>query len=93
MKGDRAGLVKVEHERPAVKSCRTPEGSFQISTEGDVFICCCDYFGKHIMGNIKDNSILEIWRNPRFADIRTQARNGIAATDMCSKCILRKETK
>ena len=84
----RAGLVKVKKEFK-VDSCRAPEGTLTIDRNGDVLLCCCDYFHKNKQGNVRDSGLLEIWRSARFADVRANLRRGVAVLDICKNCVLR----
>jgi len=85
---NRAGLVKVEKEFK-VKSCRAPEGAITIDRNGDVLLCCCDYFHANKFGNIRDKNLEEIWRGQRFRTVRENLRRGVALLDICKNCILR----
>jgi len=85
---NRAGLVKVEKEFK-VKTCRAPEGAITIDRNGDVLLCCCDYFHQNKFGNIKEQSLLDIWNGSRFRDVRAALRQGVALLDICKNCILR----
>lgn len=40
---------------------------------GDVTICCLDYDGDFVVGNINDMSLLEIWRSNRYNKVRKLA--------------------
>jgi radical SAM protein with 4Fe4S-binding SPASM domain len=44
--------------------------SLFVFANGDVTICCEDVFGKEIIGNLKENSVQEIWTGKRMQEIR-----------------------
>lgn len=50
--------------------CFLPRSQLAINYQGDVLLCCDDYFAKAVMGNIRDRDILEIWRGPSFKRAR-----------------------
>ena len=43
---------------------------FNILYNGDVIMCCNDYTKKIILGNVKDESIKEIWNSKKYQSIR-----------------------
>ena len=52
-----------------------------INPNGDLFICCADYFFETIYGNVNRSSLKEIWHSKeRQLMIQT------AYSDMCTKC-------
>lgn len=88
---NRAGLVKVEKEYK-VNACHAPVGALTIDRNGDVLLCCCDYFHQNKQGNIMNQGILEIWRGAQFKNVRKNLRRGVALLDICKNCILRLKT-
>jgi cyclic pyranopterin phosphate synthase len=81
----RSGLVQIENYIP-ITECDAPAVSFQITINGDVVLCCNDYHRKHVFGNIARESILEIWRNPKFKQIRDEVRDGVDKLPICKAC-------
>lgn len=56
---------------------------------GDVIPCCVDWDGKYILGNIKKDSLLDIWNNEKARAIRKQHINGeFEKIRLCSNCTL-----
>jgi MoaA/NifB/PqqE/SkfB family radical SAM enzyme len=49
--------------------CNDPWSSLTVNWDGTVSLCCTDYW-KYPMGNVKDASILDIWNNERYVDVR-----------------------
>lgn len=41
---------------------------------GDVHLCCNDYFGKAVYGNVKEQGIRDIWFSEKFVQARRKAR-------------------
>jgi MoaA/NifB/PqqE/SkfB family radical SAM enzyme len=41
-----------------------------IFREGEVALCCYDYDGRVILGNVREQTIAEIWRGARYREVR-----------------------
>ena len=55
--------------------------------DGRVTICCVDYQGKGIIGDIKENTLAEIWQGDALQKIRRAHLEGLYNTiPLCSKC-------
>lgn len=50
--------------------CPMPITSFNILSNGDVIPCTEDYNKKSIMGNVKESTIKEIWKNKKYRLLR-----------------------
>ncbi|MBW5394985.1 SPASM domain-containing protein [Brachyspira hampsonii] len=62
--------------------------SLVISKDGNIILCCQDYFKKYIMGNVMEKSILEIWNS--YNDLRVKLlRDNIVELPICKKCLER----
>ncbi len=57
-----------------------------IRWNGDVVICCHDWSSQYIIGNVKNNSIYDIWNSCGYNDMRSMHMRGIYM-GICSKCI------
>lgn len=47
-----------------------------INWDGSVNPCCWDYKGKHILGNLKNKGIYEIWNSPKAVEHREKITSG-----------------
>lgn len=57
-----------------------------IVINGDVVLCCNDYYKKHVMGNIMKTNIVDIWKS--YANLREELlEKNIARLDICKKCL------
>jgi len=78
------------HEKTVNKISRTycgyPSQRLIIDTDLNVFSCCADYNKNMLLGNIKDNSIIEIWRSKKLEDIREKLKKNIMPSDSCKNC-------
>lgn len=73
--GNRAGtLDHLAIPETLAADCFHPSYKLVINYKGEAVICTNDYFGKSIMGNIAEQSLLEIWRGPAFTEVRRLLR-------------------
>ena len=55
---------------------------------GDTTVCCVDHNGKLKKGNLKEQSILEIWSTPEYSELRDAHKRGDYSNHpMCDKCL------
>ena len=68
---NRGGLIDIEDEKRKADYKKCPYiRTLTIGYNGDVILCCHDYFRKYIMGNVMEKSILEIWNS--YHNLRKQ---------------------
>ena len=69
------------------KACNQPWQRFSISWNGDVSICCRDYNSELIIGNVKNQSIRELWNSEKMKGIRKLFINGeLGRIPICRFC-------
>lgn len=72
------------------KPCDRLWRTFTILTNGDVALCCQDYRGKEVLGNVMEDKIENIWNNARYNELRQYHRNSqqdkIEVCNDCAKC-------
>jgi radical SAM protein with 4Fe4S-binding SPASM domain len=68
--------------------CGAPFHETVIRANGDVTMCCYDISGLHVMGNILEAPLTEIWNNPRYRAARQAMRAGdeAALPQVCRDC-------
>ena len=66
--------------------CIMPFTTLSIIPPGIVSYCDSDYKGIGSMGDIKHESIMEIWNSQKFNDYRRQMIQGRAFTEFCNRC-------
>ena len=81
----RGGLIK-EANVPIRKMCNRPAHILTINYKGDVILCCEDYFGKHIFGNLKTEKLIDIWNKKEFYENRKGLLDGNPMKDICDIC-------
>lgn len=87
---NRAGSApnkKSNHELPNLGYCSHPFSQFNITVNGDVSQCCADFYFQSKMGNLKNNSILEIWNGKKFKNIRNNLKKNERYSNLlCAGC-------
>ena len=87
---NRAGYVnhvEEQFELPVKATCSKIVKKIDVRYDGEVVMCCLDYYGLHTLGNIKDKSIIDIW----YSDMKRQQLEDLekgnrAKYRLCSKC-------
>jgi radical SAM protein with 4Fe4S-binding SPASM domain len=67
--------------------CHQPWHRLTLRANGDA-LPCCTIWGQHLpMGNVKDQSLQEIWMSPPMVELRRQHRDGrYRENAICKKC-------
>lgn len=61
--------------------------SMFILWNGDVSICCMDFDGRYILGNVKKQSIEDIWTGEKFMLVRqNHLRGDLSSLALCQNC-------
>ncbi len=87
---NRAGYVNHVEEKfelPIKAACSKIIKKIDIRYDGEVVMCCMDYYGLHKLGNINNQNIIDIW----YGDIKRQQladleKGNRAKYKLCSKC-------
>ncbi|MBU2544918.1 SPASM domain-containing protein [Patescibacteria group bacterium] len=86
---NRGGLLKSKREIkvPLKKYCSQPFYQLCIDYKGKVVLCCNDYHGAVVMGDVRNNSIEELWGNGKFRHYRKELlkrnRSNLKLCDVC----------
>lgn len=82
------GAVDVsKYKDKKTKKCPHPL-VMTITYNGDVVLCCADFYRKYVYGNIMQDTIVNIWNNN--AEIRKELIiDNYARYDICKKCLER----
>ena len=82
---NRAGAIPLEGVTP-LERCFQPTYILTVDYQGNVILCCNDYFGQAAFGNLRDEAVMQIWRKKSFANIRRALRNGVMPIKLCQEC-------
>jgi len=57
-----------------------------INWTGQGILCCNDYHGAVDLGNVRDQSLVEIWNSPAMHQYRLHLQNKNRHLPLCDKC-------
>lgn len=75
--------VKISYEKDR---CVLPYKQLIIRPDGKVSLCCNDALGRNTLGDLKKDSILDVWNNDRFKMVRKCLYQGRANWKHCEYC-------
>ncbi|MFP6888555.1 MAG: radical SAM/SPASM domain-containing protein [Nitrospinota bacterium] len=67
-------------------TCRKPWWQMTVQWDGSVSPCCLDYNNKLVLGNVKDQTLTEIWNGPRMKELRREFLSGMVTNPLCRTC-------
>jgi len=71
------------HSRPA---CNMPWRKLTVTWDGDVVPCCYDYNKKLVLGNVRHQSLSEIWNGPMMQALRQEFNSNQVSNALCRNC-------
>lgn len=89
---NRSGTLKnaLYSIKPLQKSlqekCNYPAYTFFIDYNGDVLMCSHDWGKKYVLGNVKNQKIIDIWCNEKFTSARKNLLNKKRDFSPCNIC-------
>jgi len=61
--------------------------SMMIDWNGDALLCCQDMYNRTVkFGNVKDKSLIDIWRDAKLMEFRNKLKNGDRSSSPCNNC-------
>jgi len=73
-------------KRTSRVKCCLPWLLMSVTWDGEVVPCCYDYDKKYVLGNVKNNSLNEIWNGPKIQQLRKEFLSGNIRNPLCEKC-------
>jgi 2-deoxy-scyllo-inosamine dehydrogenase (SAM-dependent) len=83
---DRGGLVTVANPRHH-SFCAYPAYELVVDVNGNVILCCNDFFGEYKFGNVLHESVVSIWTSPAMTQVRRRLRSGHFDLPICRACV------
>ena len=93
---NRAGNIGVEHLSDIAKqklitsgrsACFYTHYSMMIDWNGDVLLCCQDMYNRTVrFGNVKDRSLIDVWKDAKLMEFRNKLKNGERSLSPCNNC-------
>ena len=85
--GTAPNKVKADTAKGRVRGfCEYPFTQFNIRADGTVSMCCADLYFSIPMGNVKHQSVMEIWRGNKFGQVRETLLKGRRVFETCKNC-------
>ncbi|MGV7224409.1 MAG: glycosyltransferase family protein [Nitrospinales bacterium] len=78
----------IQSLRHAMRGCRDPREVFTINMDGSVVVCCNDYDGTTVFGNIFRQSVKEIWNCEQSLKFRRAILRGNAPQFCIDNCMV-----
>ena len=75
-----------KHVKTLDMTCILPFKQMVIRPDGKVSLCCNDALGKMTLGDLNDQSLIEIWNSEKYFRIRHLIYEGRNNIDLCKKC-------
>jgi radical SAM protein with 4Fe4S-binding SPASM domain len=57
-----------------------------IRPDGKVSLCCNDPIGKNTLGDVSESSLIDVWNNNAFANVRRAVRDTRQNYEFCQEC-------
>lgn len=70
--------------------CYRPWLTFTVLWDGRVSLCCADFDGREVLGDLRTATIQEIWNNERYREVR-RAHLDHGGPSICQSCDLPKK--
>ncbi len=60
-----------------------------ITFDGDMVLCCTDYYRTMVLGNVRESSVYDVWNSPRAVEIRRNfIRGDLRGNPLCARCVI-----
>lgn len=77
----------INNSPPTLNPCRALWKEMIVLNDGRVSLCCFDYAGSTIMGDLKTQGIMEVWQGERFQEYRKKhIENKRKSLPLCKSC-------
>jgi radical SAM protein with 4Fe4S-binding SPASM domain len=81
-----AGSGAPPNDHAAGKRCAKPFREISIRWDGGVAICCNDWSGRYVVGNVWDMTLEELWHSPAMRAARRKLYRGQRDFGPCKGC-------
>jgi radical SAM protein with 4Fe4S-binding SPASM domain len=71
---------------PRLHPCKFLWQSLVIAWDGRVVPCCYDYDAKLVLGDLRKNTLAEIWNSEAYVNLRRAELAGRNNSDLCASC-------
>ena len=77
-------FADINREEVGMNICNYLWSTLVIQSDGNACLCCLDFAGEFKLGNIKSESIYDIWHGKKFEDVRQQFQQKLLKK--CTQC-------
>lgn len=81
-----AGVGAPKNDRMVGKKCHHPFRQLAVRADGSVAICCNDWRGEYVCGDVTKQSVAEIWQGDAFGAAREMLYRGRREFGPCEGC-------
>lgn len=71
---------------PLKAMCVRPWRDFNINWKGDAILCCNDFYGKIVLGNVMKETLVDLWNSPKMNDYRRHLQDKDRNLPLCATC-------
>jgi len=82
---NRGGSIDVKNPS-FIPRCKDLDNALVIDVNGNVILCCNDYYSSVKLGNLYNEKLIDIWNKNEYRKIRRQLRNDVYSLAICKKC-------
>ncbi len=85
---NRGGLIKIKKKGKFIsRICPLPKTALFIDVNGNLLLCCNDFFGNYSFGNVKEKPLIEIWNGEKYKKCREEISKSNFSLEICKKCV------
>jgi radical SAM protein with 4Fe4S-binding SPASM domain len=85
---NRGGAIPLKEVLNITRRCTWPAFYLTINFKGDVLLCCNDYYSTFPIGNVTNNTIMEVWNKPYNKSLREYLSKDVSKVSLCRKCMI-----
>jgi len=67
-------------------NCKQPYQFLSVKSNGDLVMCCRDWFGVYVTANLHNRGVQEAYRSAEFEKIRESHKTGVNIPHLCHIC-------
>jgi MoaA/NifB/PqqE/SkfB family radical SAM enzyme len=86
-RSDWAGQIVINSEKQVPPTACSRWYELNIMASGKVALCCMDGEGKHVVGDVNEQSVLEIYNSHNYKKMRQFSFSRLSAAAPCDTCI------
>jgi len=83
---NRGGLIR-QGTVSSPRDCRVLIPEIAVDYQGNVILCCQDYFSSVTFGNVGTEKLIDIWKKPAYKRLRRKLQKGVFEPEICKKCM------